>query len=60
MPLSYTEIQSWLALTCRLVAPEEIGWLIAMDDAWLHAIAEERRARQERDKEEAERNRGKR
>jgi hypothetical protein len=50
VPLSYTEICSWLVLTRRLVTPEEIGWLIAMDDRWLNTIADERKAKSERDK----------
>ena len=57
-PLSYSEICAWLALTCKLVTPEEIGWLIAMDNAWLTAISEERKAKHERDKEESERKSG--
>lgn len=57
-PLSYSEIRSWLLLTGKHVAPEEIDWLIGMDNAWLLVISEERSARRERDKEEAERNKG--
>jgi len=57
-PISYNEISSWLFLTKRLVAPEEINWLIAMDNAWLLTISEERNAKREREKEESERNKG--
>ena len=53
-PFSYAEIHSWILLTCRYVAPEEIAWLIQMDDAWLATIAEERKARSEREKERSE------
>ncbi len=42
----------------KLVSPEEIGWLIQMDNAWLTTIAEERKARQARDKEKADRKAG--
>jgi len=55
-PLSFTEIRSWVELFGKLVTPEEIGWLVQMDNAWLRAISEERKAKRERDKEEAERN----
>ena len=58
-PLSYAELRSWLLLTGRRVAPEEIGWLIAMDNAWLEAIAQERKDKAERDRQEAERKQGK-
>jgi len=57
-PISYTEICSWLFVTRRHVAPEELDWLVRMDNAWLVAIAEERRLKQER--EELNRERGKR
>ncbi len=50
-PISYGEIESWISLTGKMVTHEEIRWLMQMDDAWLSAIAEERKARQERDKE---------
>lgn len=40
------------------MAPEEIDWLIGMDNAWLMAISEERGAKRERDKEESKRNKG--
>jgi hypothetical protein len=53
-PISYSEIKNWILLTGKLVTYEEIAWLVAMDNAWLLAIAEERRARSEREKEEAE------
>jgi hypothetical protein len=54
-PLSYGEIQAWLFLSGRFVAPEEVKWLIDMDNAWLTAVATEREARREREREEAER-----
>ena len=54
-PLSYTEIKSWLELTGKIVAPEEVEWLIEMDNAFLNTVAQERRDKQERDKLEAER-----
>jgi hypothetical protein len=57
-PLSYGEIHSWILLLGKRVATEEIRWLIQMDNAWMHSIAEERKARRERDKEEADRNKG--
>jgi len=58
-PISYSEIINWLYLTRRYVSPEEIGWLVQMDNAWMTAIAEERKARSEREQEEAERKRSK-
>lgn len=60
VPLSYTELLAWLQLTGRYVAPEEIEWLIQMDNAWLVAIAQERKYKAEREKEKAERNKGRR
>lgn len=53
-PLSYTEIRAWILLTGRHVAYEELEWLIQMDNAWLNTIAEERHAKREREKQEAE------
>jgi hypothetical protein len=41
------------------VTPEEIDWIIGMDNAWLLVISEERNAKRERDKETADRNKGK-
>jgi len=58
-PLSYGEIRSWILLTGKHVAPEEIDWLIGMDNAWLLVISEERNAKRERDKDESKRNKGK-
>lgn len=55
-PFSFTEIHFWQAATGRSLDTAEITWLIAMDDAWLDEIAKERKARNEREKEEAERN----
>ena len=39
-----------MQLTGKRVDPVEIDWLIGMDDAWLAAIAEERKAKQERER----------
>ena len=50
VPLTYSEIYCWLLLTGKHVAPEEIGWLVGMDNAWLITISEERKAKYERDK----------
>lgn len=58
-PISYTEIRSWLFLTGKHVAPEEIYWLVEMDNTWLLTISEERNAKRDRDKEESDRNKGK-
>jgi len=55
-PISYSELRAWILLTGKYVAPEEIRWLIDMDNAWMTAIAEERKARREREKAEADRN----
>ena len=54
-PLSYTEIHSWILLTGRYMRPEEVRWLITMHNAWMKAIAEERKYKREREKEEQER-----
>jgi hypothetical protein len=56
-PLTYTEIKSWLELTGKYVSPEEIGWLIEMDNAWLNQIAQEQKDRRDREKVAAERKR---
>ena len=58
-PISYGEIYAWILLLGKYVSPEEIGWLVQMDNAWMTAIAEERKARQEREREEADRKRSK-
>jgi len=52
-PISYGEIESWISLTGKQVAPEEIDWLIGMDNAWLSVISEERRAKQERERDKS-------
>ena len=57
-PISYTELRSWILLTGRYVSHEEIQWLIQMDNIWLTTIAEERKARHDRDKETADRKQG--
>jgi len=56
-PLSYSEIHSWILLTKRFVAPEDIRWLMQMDDAWLRQISTERKDKSEREKDEADRKR---
>lgn len=53
-PISYTEISHWLQLTGQHLAPEEIQWLTDMDNAWIAAVAEQRREKQEREKAKAE------
>ena len=58
-PMSYTEIMSWILLTGKQLAPEDIRWLIEMDNVWLTTIAKERNAKRDRDKEESDRNKGK-
>jgi hypothetical protein len=58
-PFSFSEINHWISLTGKRVTVREIGWLTQMDDAWMHAISTERKDRIERDKEEANRNKGK-
>lgn len=45
--ISYAEIGEWTRVTGTLVAPEEVAMLIAMDDAYLKAIGEDRRAARE-------------
>lgn len=56
-PLTYGELESWKTATGRQIVctPIEAKWLMTMDDAWMGAIAEERKAKQERDKAQAER-----
>lgn len=54
-PISYSEIHSWILLTGKYIAPEEIGWLIQMDNAWMATISEERNAKRDREKEESDR-----
>lgn len=39
-----------MLLTGKFIAPEEVAWLIQMDNAWLAAVAEERSAKREREK----------
>jgi hypothetical protein len=59
VPFSFTEIRSWIEVSGRYVAPEEVNWLIQMDNAWMSVIAKEREAKREREQEEAERNKQK-
>jgi hypothetical protein len=58
VPLSYTEIMNWILLTGKRVSPEEIRWLIDMDNSWLSTIAQEKRDKADRDKADAERRKG--
>lgn len=58
-PFSYTEIYNWILLTGLSVSYRDIRWLVAMDNAWLEAIANEKEDRRRREKEEAELNKGK-
>jgi hypothetical protein len=60
VPLSYTEIRNWILLTGTMVAPEEIQWLIQMDNAWLGQIATEKQDKADREKQEAEIKKGRR
>ena len=53
-PISYSEIGHWLLLTGKQVTPEEISWLIQMDNTWISAIATERNDKAEREKERSE------
>ena len=39
-PIGWADIQAWQQLTRTLVLPEEIDILLAMDSAWLSAVAE--------------------
>lgn len=48
-PLQYTEIAAWLALSGRLITHLELHLILAMDSAWLVAVAEEKEAKRERD-----------
>jgi hypothetical protein len=57
-PISYTEIRSWRKETGKHLAPEDVRWIVTMDNAWLHTITKERTAKHDRDKEEANRNKG--
>lgn len=49
-PITYSDLYHWLLLTGKYVMPEEIDWLIQLDNAWLAIIIEERDARQERER----------
>jgi hypothetical protein len=57
-PITYGEIDHWISLTRKRVTTREINWLTQMDNAWMTAIATERKDRSDRDREEAERNKG--
>lgn len=39
-PIGWAEIEAWRSLTRTLTTPEEIDMLLAMDSAWLEAMAE--------------------
>ncbi len=47
-PLSYGDIQAWLGCTGRVVTPEHIDMLIAMDERYRSAAAEEIRSYRKR------------
>lgn len=51
-PISYSEISCWILLTGLHVSPEEIRWLVMMDNSWLVAIAGERKDKHDRDKDD--------
>ncbi len=53
-PLPYSEIYAWIVLTGKFIVPEEIDWLIQMDNSWISTVAAERSARREREKQDAE------
>lgn len=40
-PISYADIAHWAALTCSDPTPQEVGVLVAIDMAYLAAIADE-------------------
>lgn len=42
LPLSYTELQSWSAMTGTELSRDEVAVLMAMDDAFLRAVQNER------------------
>ena len=49
-PLTYSEIYHWSALTRTQITPTETSMLILMDDAYLAAVATERKEQRERNK----------
>ena len=49
-PITYGEIGTWSSLTRTQITPAEIGMLIQMDDAYLRAVATERKGQRDRDK----------
>ena len=46
-PLTYSEIDAWLRVTRTIALPQEIDLIMAMDSAWLEAVAEMREQRSE-------------
>lgn len=50
-PLSYSDIFHWSILTRTQISPSEIEVLFAMDDAYLSAVAAERKGQRERERE---------
>jgi hypothetical protein len=49
-PISYFQIYSWSVLTRTQVSPAEVDILTMMDDAYLRAVADERKEQRDRDK----------
>lgn len=40
LPISFTEIDAWIRATGKLVWPDEVEVLSAMDNAYLSAVAD--------------------
>jgi len=49
-PLSYSEIYYWSALTRTQISPIEIDIIVKLDDAYIRAVATERREQRDREK----------
>lgn len=50
-PLSFSEIDAFRRITNESLTPEEVQMIVAVDDAYVRAIAEERDAMRERERE---------
>jgi hypothetical protein len=43
-PITFADIQAWAALTERAPTPQEVRWLMRLDDTMLHALHERSKA----------------
>lgn len=60
-PLTYEEIRSWSELTRTFITPEEVEYIITIDDAFLSGVSEgrERHRRRKESREKAKKRLGK-